>query len=301
MTSDFSRESDSEKVARLRELIPATSAGIYLDTAYRGPILQETHAAMAEADEWELRVGRATEGRDEDMAQRVEEARAVIAALVGASPDEISLRTSRPPLGVTALVDANTGERLNPAGRDVDASFVAGVAGLSVRELGVDSLFIACDHWLLGPEATGAMWTRNGLPDLPASLARTAVLGLARSVGWLEMYVGLEWIYRRTGTLAGRLHDALSAISRVTVVTPRDALAGIIVFRLPGWPLESVLDELRRRAFAIIGPTPDGESVRASVAWFNTEEELDRFAAVVAEIARYTPETLPRRPLLVIQ
>ena len=55
--------SDEERVAELRKLIPATGAGIYLDTAYRGPIPAETHAAMAEAGDWELRVGRAGEGR----------------------------------------------------------------------------------------------------------------------------------------------------------------------------------------------------------------------------------------------
>ena len=38
----------------------------------------------------------------------------------------------------------------------------------------------------------------------------------------------------------------------------------------------------------------------ASVAWFNTEDELDRFASGVAELAAHTPETLPRRPSLVM-
>ena len=90
MSTDRSRTAE-QKVARLRELLPATSAGIYLDTAYRGPLPAETAAAMREADDWELRVGRATEGRDEDLAQRVEEARAVLAALLVADPSEIVL------------------------------------------------------------------------------------------------------------------------------------------------------------------------------------------------------------------
>jgi len=34
------------------------------------------------------------------------------------------------------------------------------------------------------------------------------------------------------------------------------------------------------------------------VAWFNTEDEIDRFASAVAEISRYTPDTLPRRKTL---
>jgi selenocysteine lyase/cysteine desulfurase len=84
------------------------------------------------------------------------------------------------------------------------------------------------------------------------------------------------------------------------VLTPADALAGIVVFRLSNWPTEEAVAELRRRVFAIIGTNPAGDAVRVSVAWFNTEEEIDRFTAAVAEIAAHTPETLPRRPTLVV-
>ena len=80
---------DDDRVAQLRELLPATGAGIYLDTAYRGPLPAETAAAMREADDWELRVGRATEGREDDASQRRSEARAVLAALVGGDPADI--------------------------------------------------------------------------------------------------------------------------------------------------------------------------------------------------------------------
>ncbi|MEA2677087.1 MAG: hypothetical protein QOJ81_1228, partial [Chloroflexota bacterium] len=59
-----------------------------------------------------------------------------------------------------------------------------------------------------------------------------------------------------------------------------------------------ILEELRRRAFAIVSATPNGNAVRASVAWFNTEEEIDRFASAVSEIAQFTPETLPRKKML---
>src|SRR5688572_26965317 len=82
---------DAEKLAALRAGLPATGAGIYLDTATRGPLPAETAAAMREAEDWELRVGRATEGREEDVAQRAAEARAVLAAAVGADPAEIAL------------------------------------------------------------------------------------------------------------------------------------------------------------------------------------------------------------------
>ena len=110
----------------------------------------------------------------------------------------------------------------------------------------------------------------------------------------------VEQLRAAIGSAVVRLFDALGGMAGVEVVTPSDALATIVCFRLAGWSIEEALEELRRRVFAIIGSTPDGEAIRASVAWFNTEEEIDRFAEAVAELARYTPETLPRKPTLLV-
>ncbi len=282
-------ESDEAKVARLRELIPATSAGIYLDTAYRGPLPAETAAAMRDADDWELRVGRATEGREEDFAQRRAEAQAVIAALIGADPDDIRLALNLP-----ATIAQNW--------RALDASLAAGAIQLDVAGLDADFVIVPGDRWLLGPEATGAVWVgprplAAGVEMPESEMGRTQVLGLARSVGWLEMYVGLPWIYTRTAALLDRLRRGLAEIEHADLM-PTDAMAAVVCFRLPAWPTDDLLTELRRRAFAIVGATPDGRSVRASVAWFNTEAELDRFVSTVAEMAQHTPETLPRKKTL---
>jgi selenocysteine lyase/cysteine desulfurase len=301
-------ESDEQKVARLRELIPATSAGIYLDTAYRGPLPAEMAAAMRDADDWELRVGRATEGREEDLAQRREEARAVIAALIGANPDEIRFTPFLDLIATTTPhVHPNTGALISPARPDegwlaLDCSLSAGVIPLDVSKLDADFLVIPGDRWLLGPEGLRAVWIgplpREAGVDVPEpEVGRTQILGLARSVGWLEMYVGLPWIYERTASLAARLKAGLEAINGVQSLTP-DAFASTVCFRLPAWPNDQVLDELRRRVFAIVNATPNGNAVRASVAWFNTEEEIDRFVSAATEIAAHTPETLPPRKTL---
>lgn len=288
---------DDAKLARLRVLLPATSAGIYLDTAEFGPLPAETAAAMREADDWELKVGRATVGRDEDMEQRVEEARAVIAALLVADPSEIVLAP-----GIDAALGL-AGRLSN--GRDtsvLDASLMVGAVPVEAAALGPEFIAFACDKWLLGPEQTAALWIspRVGSSALGAAasagLSRTAVLGLARSVGWLEMYVGLELVYRRTAALATRLRETLQEIPGVHVTNPAPAVLTLVV---DNWTVEDTVDELRRRVFAIVGLTPDGQSIRASVGWFNTESEIDTFVGAVREIAASTPDSIPRRlPLL---
>jgi selenocysteine lyase/cysteine desulfurase len=294
MTTDPALEPDADKVARLRELLPATSAGIYLDTAEFGPLPAETAAAMREADDWELKVGRATVGRDEDTEQRVEEARAVLAALLVADPSEIVLAP-----GVDAAL-ALAG-RLSSS-RDtmlIDASLMVGAAPFEASTQGADLIAFACDKWLLGPEQTAALWIapriRESAPSL--GLARTAVLGLARSVGWIEMYVGLDWAYQRTARLSTQLRDALGGTPGVKLA-PAVAPA-MVAFEVNGWSIEDTVDELRRRVFAIVGLTPDRQSIRSSVSWFNTEDEMDRFVGAVREIAASTPDSIPRRlPLL---
>lgn len=365
---------DAEKVAALRQLLPATGAGIYLDTATAGPLPAETAAAMVEADDWELRVGRAAAGRAEDLEQRLAEARAVLAALLGADPDELTPASgvaSATLAGLLAmewrrgdrlLVDAEcegevlsatrlaaralnleldvvadassapvagarrvvvpavsrvNGRRLasaqiaaelrrQGAGLIVDASLLVGAAAVSVHELGAEMLVTATDRWALGPEGTAALWLSSeagsgGLMPVAGRLPRTALLGLARSVGWLEMYVGLEWAFERTALLARLLAEQLAAIEGVALLASPGSLAGIVSFRLPSaWAAEEAADELGRRVFAIVRPLTEHNALRASVSWFNSEEELSRFAGAVAELARHTPESLPRRPALTI-
>jgi selenocysteine lyase/cysteine desulfurase len=291
---------DEAKVAALRELLPATSAGIYLDTAAFGPLPAESAAAMRQADDWELKVGRATVGRDDDLEQRVEEARAVLAALVVGDPSEIVLTP-----GVAAAIAQAERIAGSAAPSLLDASLIVGAAPLEAAARGVDFVVFACDKWLLGPEQTAALWIGPGasssaLSVAPSSgLGRTQVLGLARSVGWIEMYVGLHWAFERTGRLVGRLRESLCEIPGAVVAPPSPATPAVVSFSVERWPTGEVLDELRRRVFAIVGATTDGQEVRASVGWWNTEVEIERFCGAVGEIAANTPDSIPRRlPLL---
>ena len=85
---------DREKLAALRAALPATRAGIYLNTGTCGPIPAESAAAMRLAEERELTLGRATRDAYEEMLDRMAEARGALAAVLGTDHDSVALTRS---------------------------------------------------------------------------------------------------------------------------------------------------------------------------------------------------------------
>lgn len=364
---------DREKLAALRAGLPAVSAGIYLDAATAGPMPAETAAALREADEWELRVGRGGFDREAELEQREAEAKAVVAALIpGSDPDEVELtcgaldamdrvvrggsilgdeaivgegciegtsqavaagRLKVRTLEVDAVAEAVgpktaviivpqvnrvTGEvtdldRIVEANQGnaelvVDASASAGAVDLANLE-GWDRVVLPGDRWLLGPDGTGAIRFRRGrngrrvIEDRPTRLARRSLLGLARSVGWLEMYVGLPWVHERTPPLAATLAHGLAETDGIELLTPLERMAAIVTFRVRAWSAEQAAEELSHRVGAIVSivEVPGGApAIRASVGWWNTEDEIGRFQEAVQLLAAHSPDSLPRRPALTV-
>jgi L-cysteine/cystine lyase len=212
----------------------------------------------------------------------------------------------------------------------VDGAQAAGAIPFRFDELEVDLYAIPAQKWLLGPEGMGALaadpasierlipalggwytferadsagdavWWRDGRRFEATGFHRPSVVGMARSIGWLSMYVGLEFVHRRGMAMAAAAAVRLAAIHGVTVLTPRHAMATLVTFRIDGWPAEAALDELGSRVFAIARAIPSLDALRISVGFFTTEEELERFAEAVALLASHTPETLPRRRVLAI-
>jgi selenocysteine lyase/cysteine desulfurase len=186
----------------------------------------------------------------------------------------------------------------------VDGSLAVGAIPVDVEALGVAAYATDAHRWLLGPAGMGVLWTRGqSIGPIGEVLEQTefhgpSVVGMARSAGWLAMYVGLDWVTDRTAALARHLAERLVAIDGVDVLTPVPPPAGIVAFRLPRWPQDQAHDELGRRAFAIVGQIPGW--LQASVGAFNTSPEIDRFVESVALLAAHTPESLPRRPNLTI-
>lgn len=190
----------------------------------------------------------------------------------------------------------------------VDISLSVGALPLDVAEMGADALVGDVQRWLLGPEGLALAWLSPALgDDVPARLrattgpfARGSLLALARSVGWLLMYVELPWVVARTGRLARRLYGSLASIHGVELVADRAEHAGLLAFRIIGWDAEQAAEELARSAFAITDVESEADVIRVSVGAWNREDELDRFVERVADLAAHTPASLPRRPSLTI-
>lgn len=212
----------------------------------------------------------------------------------------------------------------------VDGAQAAGAIPIRFDELGVDLYALSAQKWLLGPEGMGALvvdpaaierlipalggwytfehadstgdaaWWGDGRRFEATGFHRPSIVGMARSIGWLSMYVGLDFVHRRGMAMAAAAAVRLAAIRGVTVLTPAHAMATLVAFRIDGWPAEAALDELGSRVFAIARTIPSLDALRISLGFFTTEEELERFAEAVALLASHSPETLPRRRVLAI-
>jgi selenocysteine lyase/cysteine desulfurase len=190
----------------------------------------------------------------------------------------------------------------------VDVGLSVGAIPVEVAELGADALIGDVQHWLLGPEGLAFAWlaptlgmeAATDLRSASGAFARGPLLALARSVGWLLMYVELPWVVARTGRLARRLYDSLATIGGVELMAERSRHGPLLAFRIGGWEAEQAAEELSRSCHAITDVDAATDALRVSVGAWNRDDELDRFTVRVAELAGHTPATLPRRPSLTI-
>jgi Selenocysteine lyase len=105
---------DDDKLPAIREALPSTAAGIYLNTGTCGPLPRETARAMAELEGLELRTGRADMAYWQDSAERMNEARAAVAAVLVTDPRRIALThaTTDGMNAATWAIDWQAGERV---------------------------------------------------------------------------------------------------------------------------------------------------------------------------------------------
>ncbi len=83
--------SDPDKLAAVRAALPSLAAAIQLNTGTCGPIPAEAAAAMTELETYERDFGRAQAEYWQEALQRIDEARAGVAAVLGGDLDEVAL------------------------------------------------------------------------------------------------------------------------------------------------------------------------------------------------------------------
>ena len=202
----------------------------------------------------------------------------------------------------------------------VDACQSVGHLPVDVNEMGCDMLSTTGRKYLRGPRGTGFLYVRNevleGLEpvflDLHAATwvdkDRYEIVGNAkRFENWETNYAakiglgvaidyalgwGIDDIWERVQSLAGRLRGELSSIPGITVRDLGEVRCGIVTFDVAGRDVEDVKVTLASHNINVTASRPpstrlDMEArgieglVRASVHYYNSEDEVSRFCEVL--------------------
>ena len=202
----------------------------------------------------------------------------------------------------------------------LDGAQTGGHIALDVHRDGFDYYSIPGQKWVLGYEGVGALYIRRDLIDSihPAHTGGRAViqdgepgspnsyrlntssmdkfLGGSGSVPLQAAFVeaakfiesvGVAEIEARNVSLATRFKAQLAEISAVNVLSPASetASAGLVSFAVSGQSADAVVARIWQDHRIVVRQVHYPEVIRASLHFFNTEEEVDRLAAAVAELA----------------
>jgi L-cysteine/cystine lyase len=196
-----------------------------------------------------------------------------------------------------------------------DAAQAVGMVPSNVYELGVDAYACSGQKWLCGPDGTGALFVRRerwgdiqqtfmsyfsirpGMSDhdgnfVPADSAQRYEISLGypgglkawrTSLSWIAEEIGWDWVYQRIAALGHYCYEALSTLNGVTLLTPRERMAGLVHFRVEGIApadLTTMLDA----AGILIRDTHDPDANRVSTGFYNTEAEIDQLCQAIQQI-----------------
>ncbi|MFQ5419806.1 MAG: aminotransferase class V-fold PLP-dependent enzyme [Anaerolineae bacterium] len=206
----------------------------------------------------------------------------------------------------------------------LDACQSVGQLPVDVEAIGCDMLSATGRKWLRGPRGTGflvvrqavlsqleppfldlhaATWTSANTFEMRADARRfetweshvAGKIGLGVAVDYALTW-GMEAIWQRIGSLAHGLRERLAELPGVTVYDKGKVQGGIVTFTVDGMSPGHIKNALREQAINVSTTTRfstrlDMESrgldemVRASVHYYNTEAEIERFCTAVSHCA----------------
>ncbi|NOX24303.1 MAG: aminotransferase class V-fold PLP-dependent enzyme [Actinobacteria bacterium] len=207
----------------------------------------------------------------------------------------------------------------------LDACQTLGQMPVDVGEIGCDMLTGTSRKFLRGPRGVGFLWVRQSMLDRlePIVLDHHAAewtgrstyelaAGARRFENWETMIaakigfgaavdyaldLGLDSIWERNSYLASELRSGLGDLDRVTLHDRGAVQGAIVMFDIDGVDPVSVRDVLYDQGINVSYSTRDSSVVdfdrrgvqslvRASVHYFNTEDEIARLVQAVAGLVR---------------
>lgn len=191
-----------------------------------------------------------------------------------------------------------------------DAAQSYGPLDLDLHDIGVDAYAGSGQKWMCGPDGTGMLYVRadrigdfeqtfvaggttQGTLDYyggsyaPAAGAarfdtagRNTILtaGQAAATRWISSELGKEWVTSRVKEMASLAYDELSRLKGVSMVTPKEAVAGLIAFNVNGLTGPELSARLAAEHNVTIRYVTkyinNPEAARVSLHYFNTPEDI---------------------------
>ncbi|WP_376795691.1 aminotransferase class V-fold PLP-dependent enzyme [Thermogemmatispora sp.] len=192
----------------------------------------------------------------------------------------------------------------------VDGAQAAGAIAVDVEALDVDFYAFPMHKWLCGPDGTGGLYVRRtALSQVQSTYVgyyslkhesssdwelhetaqrfelggrqTAALVGQSRVLRWLAEEVDHHWLQERIAMLNQAAAELLSQVPGVRVLTPRPGESGLLSFTFERAEPERVVQRLAKEHNVLIRSIPERQALRISTGFYNTEEELERVAAIL--------------------
>jgi cysteine desulfurase/selenocysteine lyase len=207
----------------------------------------------------------------------------------------------------------------------LDACQSVGQMPIDVEAIGCDMLSATGRKYLRGPRGTGflyvrrqameqleppfldlhsATWTGKDQFEMQPNARRfetwesnvAGKIGLGAALDY-AIDIGLENTYARILSLSAQLRNRLKALQQVKIYDLGAEPCGIVTFTIEGKEVIALRDALFQLGINVSTTTPnhtwlDSEArnlpsmIRASVHYYNSEEEIERFALVIEMLAK---------------